>query len=75
VRIIKLVREREVVVAVPRVHEDVTVDRVTLNRMVDAPVAVRQEGDTLIIPLLEEGVVMEKRLRAKEELRITTCRI
>ena len=74
-RLTKVVREREEVVAVPRVHEEVTVERVTLNRLVDAPVAVRQEGDTLIIPVLEEVVVMEKRLRVKEELRITTRRI
>ena len=75
VRITKLVHEREEVVNVPRMHEDVTVERVTLNRLVDAPVAVRQEGDTLIIPVLEEVVVMEKRLRVKEEIRITTRRI
>jgi uncharacterized protein (TIGR02271 family) len=75
VRITKVVHEREEVVNVPRVHEEVTVERVTLNRMVDAPVSMRQEGDTLIIPLLEEVVVMEKRLMVKEELRITKRRI
>ncbi len=75
VRIIKVVHEREEVVNVPRVREEVTVERVTLNRLVDTPVSMRQEGDTLIIPLLEEVVVMEKRLMVKEELRITTRRI
>ena len=75
VRITKVVHEREEVVNTPRVHEEVTVERITLNRMVDAPVSVRQEGDTLIIPLLEEVVVIEKRLMVKEELRITKRRI
>jgi uncharacterized protein (TIGR02271 family) len=75
VRIIKVVHEREEVVNVPRVREEVTVERVTLNRLVDTPVSMRQEGDTLIIPLLEEVVVMEKRLMLKEELRITKRRI
>jgi uncharacterized protein (TIGR02271 family) len=75
VRITKVVHEREEEVNAPRVHEEVTVERVTLNRMVDAPVSARQEGDTLIIPLLEEVVVMEKRLMVKEELRITKRRI
>jgi uncharacterized protein (TIGR02271 family) len=75
VRIIKVVHEREEVVNVPRVREEVTVERVTLNRLVDTPVSMRQEGDTLIIPLLEEVVVMEKRLMVKEELRITKHRI
>jgi uncharacterized protein (TIGR02271 family) len=75
VRIIKVVHEREEVVNVPRVREEVTVERVTLNRLVDTPVSMRQEGDTLIIPLLEEVIVMEKRLMVKEELRITKHRI
>ena len=75
VRITKIVHEREEEVNTPRVREEVTIERVTLNRMVDAPVSMRQEGDTLIIPLLEEVVVMEKRLMVKEELRITKRRI
>jgi len=75
VRITKVVHEREEVVNVPRVREEVTVERVTLNRIVDTPVSMRQEGDTLIIPLLEEVIVMEKRLMVKEELRITKRRI
>ncbi len=75
VRITKVVHEREEVVNVPRVREEVTVERVTLNRIVDTPVSMRQEGDTLIIPLLEEVIVMEKRLMVKEELRITKHRI
>jgi len=75
VRITKIVHEREEEVNAPRVREEVTIERVTLNRMVDAPVSMRQEGDTFIIPLLEEVVVMEKRLIVKEELRITKRRI
>jgi len=75
VRITKIVHEREEEVNAPRVREEVTIERVTLNRMVDAPVPMRQEGDTLIIPLLEEVVVVEKRLMVKEELRITKRRI
>lgn len=75
VRITKIVHEREEEVKAPRVREEVTIERVTLNRMVDAPVSMRQEGDTFIIPLLEEVVVVEKRLMVKEELRITKRRI
>lgn len=75
VRITKVVHEREEEVTTPRVREEITIERVPLNRMVDAPVSTRQEGDTLIIPVLEEVVVTEKRLMVKEELRITTRRI
>ena len=35
---------------------------------------MRQEGDTLIVPVLEEVLVVEKRLLLKEEVRITRTR-
>jgi stress response protein YsnF len=44
---------------------------VPVNRPVDAVPEVRYEGDTMIIPLVEEVVVIEKRLVVKEELHIT----
>jgi uncharacterized protein (TIGR02271 family) len=75
VRITKVVHEHEEEVNTSRVREEITIERVTLNRMVDTPVSMRQEGDTFIIPLLEEVVVVEKRLMVKEELRITKRRI
>jgi len=75
VRITKVVREREEEVATPRVREEITIERVPVNCVVDAPVSTRREGDTLIIPVLEEIVVTETRLVLKEEVRITTRRI
>ena len=50
------------------------VERVPMERWVEAPVPVRQEGDTTIISLHEEVVVVEKRLRLTEEVRITRKR-
>ncbi|MDB5301088.1 MAG: hypothetical protein JWO87_2751, partial [Phycisphaerales bacterium] len=35
---------------------------------------VRREGDTLIVPLVEEVLVVEKRLVLREEVRVTTRR-
>ena len=57
------------------VAEEVEVERVPVNRLVEGPVAVRQEGDTTIVPLVEEILVVEKRLMLKEELRITKRRV
>lgn len=71
VRIAKTVEEREEVIDEPIDKEEADIQRVPVNRFVDAPVAVRREGDTLIIPLLEEVVVTEKRLLLREELHIT----
>ena len=34
-------------------------------------VEMRQEGDVLVIPVLEEVIVLQKRLMLKEEIRIT----
>lgn len=56
-------------------QDSVEVERVAVNRPVEGPVAVRYEGDTLIVPVLEETLVVEKRLILKEELRIARHRI
>ena len=74
VRIRTVVREDEAVIDEPIVRETVEVERVALDRWVDGPVPVRQEGDTTIVTLLEEVVVVERRLRATEEIRITPRR-
>lgn len=71
VRVRTVVREAEEIVDEPLATEEVEVERVALDRWVDAPVPVRQEGETTIVTLVEEVVVVEKRLRAIEEVRIT----
>jgi len=54
--------------------DDVTVERVAVNRLLDAPVETRQEGDTTVIPVMEEVLTIQKRLLLKEEVRITRKR-
>ena len=57
-------------------RDEVSVHHVPIDRIVaagDTP-ASRYEGDTLIIPIVEEVLVMERRLRIKEELHVTTTR-
>jgi len=74
VRVHKTVNEREEVINQPTYQEDVDVERVTVGRVVEIVPQVREEGDTLIIPVLEEMLVVEKRLVLKEEVRITRRR-
>jgi uncharacterized protein (TIGR02271 family) len=71
VRIRKTVSEREEVVDEPLMREEVQVRRVPVNKVVDGPVPVRHVGNTMIVSLLEEVLVVEKRLMLKEELHIT----
>ena len=75
-RIEKSVRQREVTVDEPLTAEEVRVERVALDppRIVESPPPIRHEGDTTIIPVLEERLVVEKRLVVREELRVTRIR-
>ena len=68
VRITKHVRERQQPVRAELLRQEVEVQRVPLNRVLDAPPKVREEGDVLVIPILEE--VVEKRWLLKEEVRV-----
>jgi uncharacterized protein (TIGR02271 family) len=71
VRIHKSLEEEDVVVDEPLMQEEVQVEHVPVNRYVDAPEDVRQEGETTIVPVMEEVLVVTKRLLVREELHIT----
>jgi uncharacterized protein (TIGR02271 family) len=75
VRIRKIVHEREETVDPPLWREEVVIEHVPINRVVNDPPCARSEGETLILPLLEEVLVVEKRLLLKEEVHITKRRI
>jgi uncharacterized protein (TIGR02271 family) len=52
---------------------DVRIERVAIGRTLpegEVP-GVRQEGDTLVVPVIEEILVTEKRLVLREEIRVT----
>lgn len=73
VRVQRRTVERTQVVDEPLLEETVEVVRIPVGTLVDsaAPPVPRQEGDTYIVPVLEEVLVVERRLRLKEEVRIT----
>lgn len=50
--------------------ETVEVTRVPVDRIVESAPEVRTENDVTIIPILEEVLVVEKRLLLKEELHL-----
>lgn len=71
VRVEKKVREREELVDEPVRIEEVCVERVPIGRYVESAAPTREEGGTLIIPVHEEVLVVERRLLLKEEIHVT----
>jgi uncharacterized protein (TIGR02271 family) len=74
VRIERITHAREQLVDEALARETVEIERVPIDRRVDAMPAVREEGDTTIIPIVEEVLVVERRLLLKEEVRIRRVR-
>jgi len=76
VRLTKRVKQEEVWVDVPVTREELHVEHVPINQYVETPPEpVRYEGDTMIIPVLKEEIVVQKRLVLVEEVRVTRRRI
>lgn len=55
-------------------NDRVDVERVPVDEEVDTPPQIRQEGATLIVPVVEEVLVVTKRYRIIEEVRVTKYR-
>ncbi len=71
VRIATVTETREQRIEEPLSGERVDVVRVAIGTVVEAMPDVREEGGTTIIPVVEEILVIEKKLLLKEEIRIT----
>ncbi|HYF54882.1 MAG TPA: YsnF/AvaK domain-containing protein [Salinarimonas sp.] len=74
VRVHTSVEERQQVLRETLAHEEVSVERVPIDREVSAMPDIREEGDVTVIPVVEEILVVERRLRLKEEIRIRKTR-
>jgi uncharacterized protein (TIGR02271 family) len=73
VRVKKSVTEQPHQINQALLHDEVVVKRVAGDQtfsLADAP-GTRYEGETLIVPVLEEILVIERRVRLKEEIHIT----
>lgn len=74
VRVSTHVSTRDEDVDVPLFHEELEVSRVALDRIVESAEGPRQEGDTMIVPVYHEVLVVEKRLILREEVRLKRVR-
>jgi stress response protein YsnF len=55
-------------------NDRIEVERVAVDQEVDTPPEIRQEGDTLVVPVVEEVLVVGKRYRIIEEVHVTKHR-
>jgi len=70
VRIRTATKETQQVVSDALCREQVDVRRVPVNREIDAVPDLREEGDVIVIPVVEERAVVIKRLVLVEELHV-----
>lgn len=70
VRLHKTVHVESQTVDVPLQQQQVQVQRVAVNRYVDEVPAVRYEGETMIVPVIREELVVTKRLLLVEEVHV-----
>ncbi len=74
VRISTQTRERNVLVDENLACERVEIERVPVGQRIAKAPEVREDGDTTIIPVVEEVLAVERRLMLKEEIRIRRVR-
>jgi uncharacterized protein (TIGR02271 family) len=63
-------RTREQLIDEELTHVRVEIERFSIGQTVEAVPPIRQEGDITIIPVVEEVVIVERRLVLKEEVRV-----
>ncbi len=74
VRATRTTQTRNAVVEEDLAREQVIVERVPIGRVVEAVPPVRQEGDVTILSVVEEEVVVQRRLVLKEEVHFRRVR-
>ena len=74
VEVATLCREREELVDELLNHEEVEIERTPIGKIVEQAPRIREDGDTITIPVVEEVLVVERRLLLKEEVRVRRVR-
>jgi uncharacterized protein (TIGR02271 family) len=74
IRVNKKVETTESIVDEPLLRQGFDIQKIPVNRIIDEVPTPRYDGATLVLPILEEVLVVEKRLVLREEVRITPQR-
>jgi len=75
VRVRKSVERIRKVIDMPVMRDVVKVTRVPVNRKIAEMPPIREEGDTVIVPVVEEEIIVKRRLVLKEEIHIVRQRL
>jgi stress response protein YsnF len=70
VRLTTVTHTRDVAVDAELTSETAEIERRPVGVFVETVPEIRREGDTIVIPVVEEVLVVERRLRLKEETRV-----
>jgi uncharacterized protein (TIGR02271 family) len=70
VRVIKRVIGHDEVIEQDLKKDTVELQRIKMNRVVDGPLPIRQEGETIIVPVVEEVLKVEKSYVLVEEVHL-----
>ena len=73
-RVSTTTRQYEQVVGEHLLREEAEIERKPVGKLLDDAPEVRQIGDTLVIPVVEEVLVTQRRFMLKEEIRIRRVR-
>ena len=74
VQVARITHEREQLIDELLAQQTAEIERVRIGQPVETMPAVREEGDTIVIPIVEEMLVVERRLFLKEEVRVRRVR-
>ena len=74
VRISAHTHEREALIDEDLARERVEIETIPIGRQIDTLPEVRQEGDTTVIPVVEERLVVERQVMLKEDIRVRRVR-
>jgi uncharacterized protein (TIGR02271 family) len=74
VKIARVTHEREQLIDELLARETVDISRTPIDQPVAVMPTIREEGDTIIIPIVEEVLVVERRLFLKEEVHVRRVR-
>ena len=70
VKVSTVTRERRETISELVSSEHAEVKRIAVGELIDEIPAIREEGDTIVIPIVEEVLVVEKKLLLREEVRV-----